>query len=34
MTDVGKYRVVHETRADGSTKILMDCFDSKSPPSD
>jgi ketosteroid isomerase-like protein len=32
MTDVGKYLVVHETRADGSTKILMDCFNSNSPP--
>jgi uncharacterized protein (TIGR02246 family) len=32
MTDVGKYLVVHETRADGSTKILLDCFNSNSPP--
>ena len=31
MTDVGKYLVVHETR-DGSTKILLDCFNSNSPP--
>ena len=31
MTDVGKYVVVHETR-DGSTKILLDCFNSNSPP--
>jgi uncharacterized protein (TIGR02246 family) len=31
MTDVGKYVVVHETRADGSTKILLDCFNSNSP---
>jgi ketosteroid isomerase-like protein len=31
MTDVGKYLVVHETRADGSTKVLMDCFNSNSP---
>jgi uncharacterized protein (TIGR02246 family) len=32
MTDVGKYLVVHETREDGSTKILLDCFNSNSPP--
>jgi uncharacterized protein (TIGR02246 family) len=32
MTDVGKYLVVHETRPDGSTKILLDCFNSNSPP--
>jgi uncharacterized protein (TIGR02246 family) len=32
MTDVGKYVVVHETREDGSTKILLDCFNSNSPP--
>jgi uncharacterized protein (TIGR02246 family) len=32
VTDVGKYIVVHETRADGSTKILLDCFNSNSPP--
>ena len=31
MTDVGKYVVVHETR-DGSTKILLDCLNSNSPP--
>jgi uncharacterized protein (TIGR02246 family) len=31
MTDVGKYVVVHETR-DGLTKILLDCFNSNSPP--
>jgi uncharacterized protein (TIGR02246 family) len=30
MTDVGKYVVVHETR-EGSTKILLDCFNSNSP---
>jgi uncharacterized protein (TIGR02246 family) len=30
MTDVGKYIVVHETH-DGSTKILLDCFNSNSP---
>jgi hypothetical protein len=29
-TDVGKYLVVHETR-DGSTKILLDCFNSNQP---
>jgi uncharacterized protein (TIGR02246 family) len=32
MTDVGRYIVVHETREDGSTKILLDCFNSNSPP--
>jgi uncharacterized protein (TIGR02246 family) len=32
MIDVGKYIVVHETREDGSTKILLDCFNSNSPP--
>jgi uncharacterized protein (TIGR02246 family) len=31
VTDVGKYLVVHETRQDGSTKILFDCFNSNSP---
>jgi uncharacterized protein (TIGR02246 family) len=31
MSDIGKYVVVHETR-DGSTKILLDCFNSNSPP--
>jgi uncharacterized protein (TIGR02246 family) len=31
MTDVGKYVVIHETRGDGSTKILLDCFNSNSP---
>jgi uncharacterized protein (TIGR02246 family) len=31
ITDVGKYIVVHETR-DGSTKIVLDCFNSNSPP--
>jgi hypothetical protein len=30
-TDVGKYVVVHETRGD-ETKILLDCFNSNSPP--
>jgi|SRR5919106_2591272 uncharacterized protein (TIGR02246 family) len=31
MSDVGKYVVVHETRDDGSTKILLDIFNSNSP---
>jgi uncharacterized protein (TIGR02246 family) len=31
MTDVGKYVVVHETREDGSTKILLDIFNSNTP---
>jgi ketosteroid isomerase-like protein len=31
MTDVGKYVVVHETREGGSTRILLDCFNSNSP---
>ena len=31
VTDVGKYVVIHETRGDGSTKILLDCFNSNSP---
>jgi uncharacterized protein (TIGR02246 family) len=32
VTDVGKYLVVHETRDDGSTKILFDCFNSNAQP--
>jgi uncharacterized protein (TIGR02246 family) len=32
ITDVGKYLVVHEARSDGSTKVLLDCFNSNSPP--
>jgi len=32
MTDVGKYLVVHEARGDGSTKVLLDCFNSNLPP--
>jgi ketosteroid isomerase-like protein len=32
MTDVGKYIVVHETRADGTTKILFDIFNSNGAP--
>jgi uncharacterized protein (TIGR02246 family) len=31
-TDVGKYVVVHETRADAGTKIVLDIFNSNSPP--
>ena len=31
MTDVGKYVVVYETR-DGDTKIILDCFNSNTPP--
>ena len=30
--DVGKYLVVHETKPDGLTRILYDCFNSNSPP--
>jgi uncharacterized protein (TIGR02246 family) len=32
MTDVGKYVVVHQHADDGSTKILLDCFNSNLPP--
>ena len=32
MTDVGKYVVVHEAHPDGSTKIVLDIFNSNSPP--
>jgi uncharacterized protein (TIGR02246 family) len=32
MTDVGKYVVVHETQDDGSTKIVLDIFNSNLPP--
>jgi ketosteroid isomerase-like protein len=32
MTDVGKYMIVHESQPDGSTKIVLDCFNSNSPP--
>lgn len=32
MTDVGKYIVVHESQDDGSTKIVLDIFNSNSPP--
>ena len=31
MTDVGKYVVVHEAQADGSSKIVLDCFNSNAP---
>jgi len=31
VTDVGKYVVVHETQPDGSTKILLDIFNSNAP---
>jgi uncharacterized protein (TIGR02246 family) len=31
-TDVGKYVVVHETQHDGSTKIVLDIFNSNSMP--
>jgi ketosteroid isomerase-like protein len=31
MTDVGKYVVVHESQPDGSTKIVLDIFNSNSP---
>jgi ketosteroid isomerase-like protein len=32
LTDVGKYVVVHQQAGDGSTKILLDCFNSNLPP--
>jgi uncharacterized protein (TIGR02246 family) len=32
ITDVGKYVVVHESQDDGSTRILLDIFNSNSPP--
>jgi uncharacterized protein (TIGR02246 family) len=31
VTDVGKYVVVHERQADGSTKIVHDIFNSNAP---
>jgi uncharacterized protein (TIGR02246 family) len=31
VTDVGKYLVVHERQADGSTKIVDDIFNSNTP---
>ncbi len=32
VTDVGKYIVVHEAQDDGSTKIILDIFNSNAPP--
>jgi uncharacterized protein (TIGR02246 family) len=32
MNDVGKYVVVHEDQGDGSTRIVLDIFNSNSPP--
>jgi uncharacterized protein (TIGR02246 family) len=32
MTDIGKYVVVYEAQEDGSSKIILDCFNSNSPP--
>jgi uncharacterized protein (TIGR02246 family) len=32
VTDVGKYIVVHEAQVDGSTKIVLDIFNSNQPP--
>jgi uncharacterized protein (TIGR02246 family) len=31
VTDVGKYVVVHEAQEDGSTRIVLDIFNSNSP---
>ena len=31
VTDVGKYIVVHESQHDGSTKIILDIFNSNLP---
>jgi uncharacterized protein (TIGR02246 family) len=31
MTEVGKYVVVHEAQPDGSTRIVLDIFNSNSP---
>ena len=31
MTQVGKYVVVHEAQADGSTKIVLDIFNANAP---
>jgi ketosteroid isomerase-like protein len=31
VTDVGKYLVIHERQADGSTKIAYDIFNSNTP---
>jgi uncharacterized protein (TIGR02246 family) len=32
VTDVGKYIVVHEAQDDGSTRIVLDIFNSNLPP--
>jgi uncharacterized protein (TIGR02246 family) len=32
VTDIGKYVVVHEAQQDGSAKIVLDIFNSNSPP--
>jgi ketosteroid isomerase-like protein len=32
VTDVGKYILVHESQGDGSTKIILDIFNSNMPP--
>jgi ketosteroid isomerase-like protein len=32
VTDVGKYIVVHESQDDGSTRIVLDIFNSNLPP--
>jgi uncharacterized protein (TIGR02246 family) len=32
VTDIGTYVVVHESQDDGSTKIVLDIFNSNSPP--
>ena len=32
VTDIGKYVVVHQDQGDGSTKIVLDIFNSNSPP--
>jgi ketosteroid isomerase-like protein len=32
VTDVGKYIVIHEAQDDGSTKIVLDIFNSNMPP--
>lgn len=32
ITDVGKYVVVHEGQSDGSSKIVLDIFNSNAPP--
>jgi uncharacterized protein (TIGR02246 family) len=32
ITDVGKYVLVHEGQSDGSSKIVLDIFNSNAPP--